>query len=76
MKSGSIDNSRNVVSFADLRRDATMIEVDAICMLVASTEHLIVMKTGTGCNKDLIDIKRYAKNSGVKMTTAQRNLFL
>lgn len=52
---------RPVVSFADLRRDATMIKVGLITIPVASIEHLIAMKTGTGRNKDLIDIEELRK---------------
>jgi predicted nucleotidyltransferase len=46
-----------VVSYSDLRRDATLVEVGALKVPVASIEHLIAMKTGTGRNKDMIDIE-------------------
>lgn len=52
---------RPVIPFADLRRDAMMIEVGAISVPVASIEHLIAMKTGTGRSKDLIDIEELKK---------------
>ena len=52
---------RPVIPFADLRRDAMMIEVGAISVPVASIEHLIAMKTGTGRSKDLIDIEELRK---------------
>jgi hypothetical protein len=48
---------RPVIPFSDLRREASMIEVGAVSIPVASTEHLIAMKTGTGRSKDLIDIE-------------------
>jgi predicted nucleotidyltransferase len=46
-----------VIPFSDLQREATMIEVGAVSIPVASIEHLIAMKTGTGRSKDLIDIE-------------------
>lgn len=44
------------VSYADLRRDATVIEVGPHGIPVASIDHLIALKTGTGRSKDEIDI--------------------
>ncbi|MEQ1914158.1 MAG: hypothetical protein HOP24_11925 [Sideroxydans sp.] len=55
-----------VVQFADLRRDATMVAVGSINIPVASIEHLIVMKTGTGRSKDLIDIEELQKLQELK----------
>lgn len=52
---------RPVVPFADLRRDATMIEVGTAHIPVASVDHLIEMKTGTGRSKDAIDIEELQK---------------
>ena len=52
---------RPTIPFADLRRDAVMVEVGAISVAVASIEHLIAMKTGTGRSKDLIDIEELRK---------------
>ncbi len=57
---------RPVVSFGDLRRDATMIKVGLINIPVASIEHLIVMKTGTGRSKGLIDIDELRKVQALK----------
>lgn len=57
---------RPVVSFADLRRDATMVKVGLINIPVASIEHLIEMKTGTGRSKDLIDIEELRKIQTLK----------
>ncbi len=57
---------RPVVSFTDLRRDATMVEVGSIRIPVASIEHLIVMKTGTGRSKDLIDVEELRKIQALK----------
>ena len=49
------------IPYAELRRDATMIEVGPISIPVASIEHLIAMKKGTGRSKDLIDIEELRK---------------
>lgn len=50
-----------VVSFSDLQRDATIVEIGPLKVPVASIEHLIVMKTGTGRSKDVIDIEELRK---------------
>ena len=50
-----------VVPFADLRREATLVEVGPISIPVASIDHLIEMKTGTGRSKDAIDIEELRK---------------
>ena len=50
-----------VIPFTDLQRDATMVAVGAITISVASIEHLIAMKTGTGRSKDLIDVEELQK---------------
>jgi hypothetical protein len=55
-----------VIAFADLRRDATMVAVGSISIPVASIEHLIEMKTGTGRSKDLIDIEELRKIQELK----------
>ena len=52
---------RPVIPFADLRRDATLIEIGSISIPVASIGHLIAMKTNTGRSKDLIDIEELRK---------------
>lgn len=52
---------RPVIPFADLLRDAVMLDVGAITVPVASIEHLIAMKTDTGRSKDLIDIEELRK---------------
>jgi hypothetical protein len=52
---------RPVVPFFDLRRDATLVKVGAICIPVASIAHLITLKTDTGRSKDLIDIEELRK---------------
>ncbi len=52
---------RSVISYADLRRDATMVKVGAVNIPVASIAHLISMKTGTGRSKDVIDIEELRK---------------
>jgi len=50
-----------IIPFADLRRDAMLIEIGAISVAVASIAHLVAMKTGTGRSKDLIDIEELQK---------------
>ena len=50
-----------VIPFFDLRRDATIINVGPLKVPVASIEHLIAMKTGTGRSKDVIDIEDLRK---------------
>lgn len=50
-----------VIPFLDLRRDATIINVGPLKVPVASIEHLIAMKTGTGRSKDVIDIEELRK---------------
>ncbi len=55
-----------VIPFADLRHEATMVEVGPISIPVASIEHLITMKTGTGRSKDLIDIEELRKIQALK----------
>ena len=52
---------RPVIPFADLLRDAEVIDVGAMRVPVASIEHLIAMKTNTGRSKDLIDIEELRK---------------
>jgi predicted nucleotidyltransferase len=52
---------RPVVPFAELRRDALMVAVGSVNVPVASIEHLIAMKTGTGRGKDAIDIEELRK---------------
>jgi len=50
-----------VVSYADLRRDALMVDIGSCRVPVASIPHLIAMKTGTGRGKDMIDIDELQK---------------
>jgi hypothetical protein len=52
---------RPVVSYQDLRRDAVAIAVGPLNIPVASIDHLIAMKTGTGRGKDKIDIEELEK---------------
>lgn len=49
------------VPYADLRRDALMVEMGTARVPVASISHLIAMKTGTGRGKDQIDIDELQK---------------
>lgn len=50
-----------VVPYADLRRDAVMVDMGSSRVAVASIPHLITMKTGTGRGKDVIDIDELRK---------------
>ena len=50
-----------VVPYADLRRDALMVEMGTARVPVASIPHLIAMKTGTGRGKDQVDIDELKK---------------
>lgn len=50
-----------VVPYADLRRDAVMVDMGLSRVAVASIPHLIAMKTGTGRGKDAIDIEELQK---------------
>lgn len=49
------------VPFADLRRDAVVVDVGTLKIPVAAIEHLIAMKTGTGRSKDILDIEELRK---------------
>ena len=55
-----------VIPFADLRHSATMVDIGSISIPVASIEHLIAMKTGTGRSKDLIDVEELRKIQALK----------
>ena len=50
-----------VIPYADLRRDATMIDVGPVEIPVASIAHLIAMKTEAGRSQDLADIEALRK---------------
>jgi len=50
-----------VVPYTDLRQHATLLDVGELQIAVASIEHLIAMKTGTGRGKDQIDIEELRK---------------
>lgn len=52
---------RPVVSFDDLKRDAVLVPVGSLTVPIASIEHMILMKTGTGRGKDAIDIEELRK---------------
>lgn len=52
---------RPSVPYADLRRDALMVDMGTSRVAVASIPHLIAMKTGTGRGKDMIDIDELQK---------------
>jgi len=57
-----------VVAFPDLKRDASLIAIGPLRVPVASIEHLITMKTGTGRSKDIIDIEELRKIQTGRMT--------
>lgn len=50
-----------VVPYADLRRNALMVEMGTARVPVAAIPHLIAMKTGTGRGKDQVDIDELKK---------------
>ena len=50
-----------VVPYAQLRRDAVLVAVGPLTIPVASIDHLVAMKTGTGRSKDLLDIEELKK---------------
>jgi hypothetical protein len=50
-----------VVPYAELRQQATLLDVGELQIAVASIDHLIAMKTGTGRSKDQIDIEELRK---------------
>jgi len=50
-----------VVPYENLRKQATLLDVGELQIAVASIEHLIAMKTGTGRSKDQIDIEELRK---------------
>jgi hypothetical protein len=52
------------IPYADLRRDAAMVDMGPYRIPVASIDHLIAMKTGSGRSKDLIDIEELKKLRG------------
>jgi hypothetical protein len=49
------------VPYADLRRDAVMINAGAYRIPVASIDHLIALKSGTGRSRDALDIEALNK---------------
>lgn len=49
------------IPYADLRRDAILVDTGPYRIPVASIDHLIAMKTGTGRGKDTIDIEELKK---------------
>ena len=50
-----------VIPYAQLRRDAVLVAVGPLTIPVASIDHLVAMKTGTGRSKDLLDIEELKK---------------
>ncbi|MBP9217625.1 MAG: nucleotidyl transferase AbiEii/AbiGii toxin family protein [Sterolibacterium sp.] len=52
---------RPVLDFETLKKAADGIEIGPLTIPVASIDHLIAMKSGTGRNKDLIDIEELQK---------------
>jgi len=56
-----------VIPFQELRRDAVMVPVGSLTVPIASIEHLIAMKTGTGRSKDAIDIEELRKIQALEL---------
>lgn len=52
---------RPAVPFEALRQEAKLVSIGNLTVPIASIDHLIVMKTGTGRSKDLIDIEELRK---------------
>ncbi len=52
---------RPEISFERLRKDAVLVPVGALTLPIASIDHLIEMKSGTGRSKDTIDIEELTK---------------
>ncbi len=52
---------RPSVTYAQLKREAQRIDVGSMQIPIASIDHLIAMKTGTGRSKDRIDIQELEK---------------
>ena len=50
-----------VITFQELKREAVMVPVGPLTVPIASIEHLIAMKTGTGRGNDAIDIEELRK---------------
>ena len=50
-----------VVPYVDLRKQATILDIGELKVAVATIDHLIAMKTGTGRSKDQIDIEELRK---------------
>lgn len=50
-----------VVPYADMREQATILDIGEVKVAVATIDHLIVMKTDTGRSKDQIDIEELRK---------------
>lgn len=50
-----------VVPYVDLRKQATILDIGELTVAVATIDHLIAMKTGTGRSKDQIDIEELRK---------------
>lgn len=52
---------KSPVPYAQMKRDAVLVPVGPLTVPIASIEHLILMKTGTGRSKDQIDIEELRK---------------
>lgn len=49
------------ISYDQMKRDAVCVPVGPLMVPIASIDHLIAMKTGTGRSKDMIDIEELRK---------------
>ncbi len=52
---------RPLIPYADMKHDAVNVPVGPLTIPIASIDHLITMKTGTGRSKDAIDIEELRK---------------
>ncbi len=52
---------RPEIGYERLRKDAVLVPVGPLTLPIASIDHLIAMKTGTGRSKDAIDIAELTK---------------
>lgn len=52
---------KTAVPYAEMRRDAVLVPIGNLTIPIASIDHLIAMKTGTGRSKDEIDIEELKK---------------
>lgn len=52
---------KSPLPYDEIKRQATLVPVGPLTVPIASIDHLIAMKTGTGRSKDMIDIEELEK---------------